>query len=95
MGKKIAHTPEPWETTSDGTDWGLCGENGGENIAELMTEENAARIVACVNACAGLNPEGIKVALESLEWLANGNADGLHSAREQARHALRALKDGA
>jgi hypothetical protein len=53
------HTPEPWRTSDDQT---LCryGQHsvhgGGEGIAyEISRPENAARIVACINYCAGLD----------------------------------------
>ena len=34
-------------------------------------EANARRIVACVNACEGINPEAVPDLLEAAEWLNN------------------------
>jgi hypothetical protein len=63
------HTPEPWRvgklTVIADTNQGLsingsyCKQAlnyyGGYLIAESITENNASRIVACVNACAGMD----------------------------------------
>ena len=41
-----------------------------EYIAEGVTPEWAERIVACVNACAGMvDPSGVGAVVEALEWL--------------------------
>jgi hypothetical protein len=60
-------TPEPWAIHPY-----ACKENSKRvNIGSLncpmteplackcATDENAARIIACVNACAGINPEAV------------------------------------
>lgn len=69
----MSHTPAPWETsavvTADRTDWDVCEANGGDMLADLQgcpnAEANAHRIVSCVNACEGINPEGIPALLQS------------------------------
>jgi hypothetical protein len=53
-----AHTPEPWKLSQDGT------ITNAEGYVTLLSQSpqartNAARIVACVNACAGINPEAV------------------------------------
>lgn len=70
-----AHALEPWETYI----WIPRGSADGEpcigsapnpqhyRIAVIDTEANAARIVACVNACAGINPEAVPDLLTAAE----------------------------
>ena len=58
---KTDHTPEPWRVGRRGND--VVGSNGlGDTVAMMIdcdsdeqTHANARRIVACVNACAGLS----------------------------------------
>ena len=38
-------------------------------------EANAERIVACVNACEGINPEAVPVLLEALQEIAKGKGE--------------------
>ena len=63
------HTQEPWKqhTWHDGY---IDGEDG-RTIAHAVTTHDAARIVACVNACAGIPtaalPESVQMSLSSLE----------------------------
>lgn len=72
----MKHTPEPWRTgnvsttvVADSDDGlhitGATGPDaleyyGGNLIAESVSEENARRIVACVNACAGIPTEELE-----------------------------------
>ena len=78
---KSNHTPEPWSlgfTDSTGTvyeieagDQYVCGmpvpcDEAGP--AELHNA-NASRIVSCVNACEGINPEAVPEMLEALRSL--------------------------
>lgn len=55
------HTPEPWRTIKDhnGNDYGVqMGSAGGFALyRDANAEANSRRIVACVNACAGLTTE--------------------------------------
>ena len=56
------HTLEPWFYT--GSDiWNLVPDNNGEatqNLIANASENDARRIVACVNACAGIETETIE-----------------------------------
>lgn len=71
---KTEHTPEPWEfyTTPDG-ETVIAVADGGPAIASIaeeasteLNEADAERIVACVNACKGLNPEAVPDLLAAL-----------------------------
>jgi hypothetical protein len=68
------HTPTPWQTTdkfgpcniSAGHGRSICSTGGysssgpnAENV-HLENEANAARIIACVNACEGLSIEALE-----------------------------------
>ena len=44
------HTPEPWAFGEDNDGWYV--EKGRDQFVYGLTEANAHRIVACVNACA-------------------------------------------
>lgn len=46
---KTEHTPEPWSYGEDNDGWYV--EKDGLQIAHGLSEEDARRIVACVNAC--------------------------------------------
>ena len=56
------HTPEPWSVDPDSTDYyaSILDADGadtillGDYVDWWMTKANARRIVACVNACAGI-----------------------------------------
>lgn len=50
-GEASEHTPEPWQW--EGEIERITGPNNG-TIADVTTVANAERIVACVNACAGI-----------------------------------------
>jgi hypothetical protein len=58
------HTPEPWELkTTAGSDHTLCtiySSKAGRGIARHVLPEDASRIVACVNACAGIPTEDLE-----------------------------------
>lgn len=62
----IEHTATPWETSvlSTGLEWAVCMAGGGDQIAMGLTEVDANRIVACVNACADIPTE----ALTAVQW---------------------------
>ena len=56
------HTKEPWEyfpSISFVSCNEIRGENGIKQIAYDLPEANAKRIVACVNACAGITNEAL------------------------------------
>ena len=53
----MTHTPEPWKVKQHGNGNELFGGTSPQSqwyLFEEATESNAARIVACVNACKGL-----------------------------------------
>lgn len=99
-----AHTPEPWQVddldvVSAAGKWiGSMTQQLGESAD--IGEANAARIIACVNACKGIDPESIqdmRDALESIErdcrdWLdgkLNASAAGeFHKFANRATAAL-------
>lgn len=71
----MSHTPEPWEIKTIGNAPAICIVSNGSTMSlggivadcdpttgKVPVEEceaNAARIVACVNGCAGLNPAAL------------------------------------
>lgn len=94
MSYKTQHTPEPWacnesiNTTVDVIE--ITAENDFKTIAKIQayeffhcsipeTNANAARIVACVNACAGINEPAEHI--KRLEEL----YDDLHAVQDEAR----------
>ena len=57
---KTEHTLEPWKSIEEqfhGEVLNFIGDKDGRTIGEIYTENDARRIVACVNACAGLPTE--------------------------------------
>jgi hypothetical protein len=49
------HTKEPWSFGEDNDGWYV--EKDGMQIAFGLSESDAGRIVACVNACAGISTD--------------------------------------
>lgn len=117
--KHARHTSEPWETSKtamrDGSRvvYGMAGYAdkpvacvyGAPDIAEPEAEANAARIVACVNACAGIEDPSTARALarELAEWatahprMGYGCGDQEHADRarlDMLAHRLLALLGG-
>jgi len=103
----VNHTPEPWEARR-ADHWGSYRIRPAEiwlgassSMAEDEQAANAARIVKCVNACAGIeNPaEAIRAAREALEGalsLTEESARFYGSQLERSmRQALAQLKGGA
>ena len=86
------HTPEPWDAISDSV-MGTLVRSEGLILAKMRTiqgidhEANAARIVACVNACKGFTEE-------ELETLGHYKAfhDTIIAENEQLRKELSKLK---
>lgn len=61
MGSTFQHTPEPWHECAEGDC--QCGQILGQNSEYICTVENPAarrRILACVNACAGLHTKVVQ-----------------------------------
>lgn len=96
------HTPEPWTPIKDGNPenkneaWHLEGRNGDLVTYGHMSEQDARRIVACVNACTGIETEKLESLSELTpmlfhEWL--NSADPVHDeAVRQRDELLAALK---
>ncbi len=72
----MKHTPEPWkvdakvnETYVRGPENELIADTHTLPVPERYDEEyaNASRIVACVNACEGINPEAVPNMLKALK----------------------------
>ena len=94
--EKIKHSPEPWQVSSDGLEpyrlrsADTCGVNTNEDT-------NAARIVACVNALASMEPSALASTIEAFERLIRVAAVELDKVRpdvmEQSRAALAKLRD--
>lgn len=86
------HTPEPWRVdhngfTLVGNDVVLGSLGGCPGTSSQEDDANAARIVACVNAMAGIkDPEGASAALHAL-LLAVGH-DPTLSQRKYAGHPI-------
>jgi hypothetical protein len=56
---------------------GFTDEDGVCYPPDIPAEDNCARTAACLNACAGLNPEGIPDAVEVLRGLVRAFEGGL------------------
>ena len=74
------HTKEPWHTLGRGVlghdmpgvskHVATCGRIDGphkDKVAEEMGEANAARIVACVNACVGIPTDELEEHIEDIQ----------------------------
>jgi hypothetical protein len=88
-----SHTPGPWETSalSDGTQWTVCGPDGGDMIADLTgnpNEENDARLISAA-------PELLAVLVRVTNELEHGGASmtAIRSMVQDARAAI-AKADG-
>ena len=102
------HTPEPWERNGKRIERIYLGMKVSEQVELIArvygedSEANARRIVACVNACAGINPKAVPELVEALEaaelWIeetlpvlesmAGGETEGGHGLLESIRAAL-------
>lgn len=107
MTTKSTHTPGPWYAWPDGKGVSVGVNQSARDICRLTysgrpfdpPEEqrvpNAERIVACVNACAGINPEAVPELLAALEGLLEEvdahldyHDDEMQEAAETARAAI-------
>lgn len=87
------HTPEPLSYGEDNDGWYVA--RGNEQIGYCLTEDDARRIVACVNACDGLDVEelerfGLGSALGSEIVNLRRMRDDLLAALEKCRKELSA-----
>ena len=62
-------TKEPWKITGSWDFPTIHTDNGNEKIAGILGKANADRIKACINACAGLSNEDLKLVKEGVERL--------------------------
>ena len=89
----MKHTAEPWRTPSGFDEPVVFGGADTEThpicialdapYRDLSTRKaNAERIVSCVNACKGINPEAVPELLKALKrcvpWIGKMIADGAH-----------------
>jgi hypothetical protein len=98
------HTPGPWSYGKEGIEWLRNVTHyvrcpGGHALAECHfvecdNEANARRIVACVNACAGVSNSALRpgVVLEMADRLA-GNALSRVVLIDAAREAIRLCRE--
>ena len=69
----MSHTPEPWRTLKCSNDEGYLIRGESEYlVAEVDNKANAARIVSCINGCAGLNPTAYRDVISALARLVVG-----------------------
>lgn len=69
---EMKHTPEPWIIEHDPDGVPYIWRDGTSHFVTKVTgvmdtEANASRIVACVNACKGINPEAVPELLAALK----------------------------
>lgn len=59
----MSHSPEPWTTTNEGDVMGQANRlvsSDDTGVGRTITEADARRIAACVNACAGIPTEELE-----------------------------------
>jgi hypothetical protein len=102
-GRDMKHTPEPWELRKmHGTEmWGAKSHISDWFLFEFALEKDAARIVACVNACVGMDDpakymEGVRILektyydLQAEKAILRNERDELLSALEMASAVMTA-----
>lgn len=103
------HTPGPWTAKANPNDWGWDFPNvqDAKNCRPICHvpdwdkpegEANWARIVACVNACEGINPEAVPDMLAALEATQKVLAEQWvqhHPLNNQIRAAIAKARGGA
>lgn len=68
MSKPTRWSPEPWRIYKYEDHPAVDIDSGPYNVAEDVVEINAERIVACVNACTGIeNPDAIPELIAALK----------------------------
>ena len=86
------HTPEPWytrhgqissETSMHGCTIANCNSTA-RGISDEEAKANAARIVACVNGCKGINPDAVPDLLHACEVALAAMETGPGTAEEAA-----------
>lgn len=90
------HTPEPWriESATKKDNWRIIGDNNQvvSTFSGSMDMANARRIVACVNACAGIGTDHLELALAGGVTVLQ-ELDRVKQQRDQLRAALEAIAD--
>lgn len=71
---EMRHTPEPWRFNRHINSSGVFSDiwsdaTGHKTAGYIYNDADGERIVACVNACAGINPEAVPLLLGSLKGL--------------------------
>lgn len=90
------HTPEPWKVQhphAGQRGWEIADSSGLNQVSQDVTEANARRIVACVNACRGLptdelEQKGLVAAVGTQLLDVERQRDELLAALEEARRAI-------
>ena len=80
------HTPGPWEL--DEQEDAIWLSNHDLIISGMtdISDDDAHRIVDCVNACEGINPDAVNDLLKALQWIAENT---IHiGSREIAQDAI-------
>ena len=96
----MSHTPEPWEvwTSNSHIRISSCGRDGDVCCATIASDgmavlsisiADAERIVACVNACAGISTEALEEAARSGKRV----SEMLLQQRDDLLRALKGLVD--
>lgn len=100
----MAHTQEPWKfleqgdadeyciVTEDGLKWVIAFRINGEMMPD-MQRANARRIVACVNACAGISNETLESGVLPKNFSARVVIPKLEQERNAAWEELRKIRE--
>ena len=93
----MSHTKEPWSfSPENGLEWGveagkwgvaICADAPGDGTSEA----NARRIVACVNACAGISTDALEIGRMSPDAF-HENESRADKAEQQRDELLAALE---
>lgn len=81
----MKHTPEPWKVGNDTHNFidDIRGYVGGCSLPE-----DVKRVIACVNACAGINPEALQEFIAAAKKLREKPITGDVRRFDLALHAL-------
>ncbi len=98
MTEQAKHTPGPLSfkktITHSGVYREIWAESEGRKVAgHIYTDEDAERIVACWNACAGINPKAVPDLLEACK-VQGGAIDLLFAMLIQAHPSFLPTKSG-
>ena len=94
------HTPEPWHVgglSGRGVRADTCGIAWCFSAPDVRPNDpteaiaNAHRIVACVNSCAGIDPEAVPKMLEALKEIAQGKGPWSSNPLMHASNTIEAM----